>query len=130
MRQVLCALVALVGPAAPQFASEREPMCCEAASAGACSETAIGLLLDASKAHTAPEAAAVRAAVTDINADLNVLPHTQLVLREPNISEFARVVETRGSGAPSLGDRRSACECRRPRFSPPFSAPVTWQYTH
>mgnify|MGYP007109827201 CR=1 FL=1 len=41
----------------------------------------------------------MRAAVVDINADLNVLPHTQLVLHEPNISEFARLVETQGSAA-------------------------------
>ena len=91
MRRALLALVA--AHAGPQLAAG-EPVCF--APTDACGTTSIGMLLDASKTYTAPEATAMRAAVADINADLNVLPHTQLVLREENISEFARVVETDG----------------------------------
>ena len=78
MRRALLVLAALA-EAGSQLA-EGDPVCF--APADSCGTTAIGMLLDASKAYTAPEAAAMRAAVADINADLNVLPHTQLVLRE------------------------------------------------
>ena len=104
MRRAVLALAAAL--AGPQLAAGDEPVCF--APADACGTTAIGMLLDASKSYTAPEATAMRAAVADINADLNVLPHTQLVLREENISEFARIVETYGSDA--AGAEQAAAE--------------------
>ena len=97
MRRALLALAA-VARVNPQLVGE--PTCF--APADTCGTTPIGLLLDASS--TAAEAAAVRAAVVDINADINVLPHTQLVLHEPNISEFASLVETHGSEAQAAAD--------------------------
>ena len=102
-------VLAALAEAGSQLA-EGDPVCF--APVDSCGTTAIGMLLDASKTYTAPEAAAVRAAVADINVDLNVLPHTQLVLREPNISEFARVVETRGSDAAGRSRPRPRL-CRR-----------------
>ena len=104
MRRALLVLAALA-EAGSQLA-EGDPVCF--APADSCGTTAIGMLLDARRASTAPAAAAIRAAVADINADLNVLPHTQLVLREENISEFARVVETDGSDA--AGAEQAAAE--------------------